>query len=90
MGAPALHEAVKVVVLFDLEPLGVLDRAAVAVVVAILAVDGRVDGREQVLQRRLAAGIANRERLGAVDERFERGRHCLALLPLPWPCVWVC
>lgn len=73
--APPLDEPVQLVILVDLEPLGVLHRAAVAVAVAVLAVDGLVDDREQVLQRRLAARVADGERLGAVDERFERRCH---------------
>lgn len=70
VGAPALDAAVQVVALLDLEVLGVVRGAAVAVAQAVLAVHLGVDLGEELPDRR-AAARPDGELLGAVDKRFE-------------------
>ena len=75
MGAPALDEAVKLVVFIDLEALGVVNGAGLTIAITVLAVDGLIDNREQFAQSGLATRVANGERLYAVDERLEHASH---------------
>lgn len=67
---PALDAPVQVVALLDLEVLGVVRGAAVAVPQTVLAVDLRVDLGEELPDRR-GAVCADGKPLGAVDKRFE-------------------
>lgn len=67
---PPLDVAVQLVVLLDLEALGVLYRAAVAVAQAVLAVDlGLHPGEEDIWRR--AAAAAHGQPLGAADQLLE-------------------
>lgn len=70
MGAPRLDTSVDVVALFDLEALGIMRRAVVTVLKAVLTVYFWVDLGKKLADGRTAA-FANGKFLGAVDERLE-------------------
>lgn len=78
MRRPALDVPIELVALLDLEALGVLHRAAVAVAQAVLAVDLGLDPREEAVCR---AGAASGpcQPLGAAHQ----------LLQHAWSVVWM-
>lgn len=80
MGGPAIHMAVELLCLVDVESFGVLDLTGCAVMVAVFAINGRIYfGKDEAFVLRYGVGRSPRRKEGFPFRYGGLQRHLVTL-----------